>query len=116
MFIPSEPPFDLFDPARKGRIKLYVKRVAITEDADLLPPYLRFVRGLVDSEDMPLNVSREMLQNNPIVASIRAALAKRILSELAKAAKDDRTGYDKFWATFGAVLKEGVDEDPKHRE
>src|ERR1700740_215395 len=79
---PETRPFDLFDPARKGRVKLYVRRVYITDDADLLPAYLRFVRGVVDSEDLPLNISREMLQNNPQVMQIRNAVTGRVLSEL----------------------------------
>ena len=84
LFVPSERPFDLFDPERRGRQKLYVKRVFITEDADLLPAYLRFVRGVIDSEDMPLNISREMLQDNPTVATIRKAVTNRVLAELKK--------------------------------
>jgi molecular chaperone HtpG len=79
LFAPSTPPFDLFDRTRKGRVKLYVRRVYITDDAELLPPYLRFVRGVVDSEDLPLNISREMLQNDPQVAQIRKALTGRVL-------------------------------------
>ena len=82
LFVPGERPFDLFDVERKGRVKLYVRRVFITEEAELLPSYLRFVRGVVDSEDVPLNISREMLQNNPQVAQIRKALTGRVLSEL----------------------------------
>ena len=82
LFAPSTRPFDLFDPARKGRLKLYVRRVYITDDADLLPSYLRFVRGVIDSEDLPLNISREMLQNNPVVAQIRKAVTGRVISEL----------------------------------
>src|SRR5204862_196482 len=81
LFVPSMRPFDLADPGRKGRIKLYVRRVYITDDADLLPPYLRFVRGVIDSEDLPLNVSREMLQNNPQVGQIRTAVTGRVLGE-----------------------------------
>src|SRR5439155_23367015 len=82
LFAPSTRPFDLFDPSRKGRVKLYVRRVFITDDADLLPSYLRFVRGVVDSEDLPLNISREMLQNNPQVVQMRKALTGRVLTEL----------------------------------
>ncbi|MEM6851130.1 MAG: molecular chaperone HtpG [Pseudomonadota bacterium] len=116
LFLPTMAPFDLYDPARRGAVKLYVKRVAITDDAGLLPAYLRFVRGLVDSQDMPLNLSREMLQNNPIVASIRSALTKRVLNDLGKAAENDADGYEKFWRTFGPVLKEGVYEDFERRD
>src|SRR5215813_15673898 len=109
--MPSTAPFDLGDPTRKGRIKLYVRRVFITDDAELLPPWLRFVRGVVDSEDLPLNVSREMLQSNPMVARIRGQIVKRALSELQKKAKDAPEDYAKFWENFGAVLKEGIYED-----
>lgn len=139
LFIPSMKPFDLFDPQRAHRVKLYVKRVFITEGAEgLLPPYLRFVRGVVDSEDLPLNVSREMLQNNPVVARIRAGLVRRILSELSKRAAppsptdevdadmpeasaadaDDSAPdtYTSFWTNFGAVLKEGLYEDAENRQ
>src|SRR5207344_348180 len=85
LFVPSTKPFDLFDPERKSRVKLYVRRVFITDEAtDLLPAYLRFLRGIVDSEDLPLNISREMLQSNPMVARIRQQLTRRILSELTK--------------------------------
>src|SRR5690606_26107519 len=81
-FIPGSPPFDLFDPDRKGRMKLYVRRVFITDEADLLPRYLRFVRGLVDSADMPLNLSREMIQESPLLAAIRKGVTNRILGDL----------------------------------
>ncbi len=116
LFLPTERPFDLFDPARKGAVKLYVRRVFITDDAELLPPYLRFVTGIVDSEDMPLNLSREMLQNNPLVTRIRGALTKRVLSELGKAAKKDTESFDAFLERFGPVLKEGLYEDADRRE
>jgi molecular chaperone HtpG len=82
LFAPSTRPFDLFDPARKGHVKLYVRRVYITDDAELMPSYLRFIRGVVDSEDLPLNISREMLQNNPQVAAMRKAITGRVISEL----------------------------------
>ncbi len=116
LFAPSSRPFDLFDPARKGRIKLYVRRVYITDDADLLPAYLRFMRGVVDSEDLPLNISREMLQNNPQVAQMRKALTGRVLSELETLATKDAETFDKIWKAFGPVLKEGLYEDYERRE
>jgi molecular chaperone HtpG len=117
LFIPSMKPFDLFDPLRKHRLKLYVRRVFITDDCqDLLPPWLRFVRGIVDSEDLPLNVSREMLQSNPMLARIRGQIVKRVLAELQKKAKDAPEEYAKFWENFGAVLKEGLYEDRDERE
>ena len=116
VFVPTQKPFNLFDPERKAKLKLYVRRVFISEDADMLPGYLRFVRGVIDSEDMPLNISREMLQNNPIVASIRSAVTKRILSELEKTAEKDSEAYEKFWNEFGVVLKEGLYEDMERRD
>lgn len=117
LFVPSQPPMDLFDPARKTKVKLYVKRVFITDDCeDLLPSYLRFMRGIVDSEDLPLNISREMLQNNPVMTNISNAVTKRALSELEKKAKKDREGYETFWQSFGPVLKEGIYEDFGRRE
>jgi len=145
LFIPSSKPFDLFDPQRSHRVKLYVKRVFITEGAEgLLPPYLRFLRGVVDSEDLPLNVSREMLQNNPVVARIRSGLVRRVLAELTKQASADSEtegsaetsdnpekadgsppspteteagkSYTDFWTVFGAVLKEGLYEDSENRD
>lgn len=117
MYIPSKAPMDLFDPARKTRAKLYVKRVFITDDCeDLIPGYLRFVRGIVDSEDLPLNISREMLQNNPVMNKIRSAVTKRILSELEKKAKKDPEAYATFWQAFGPVLKEGIYEDFAQRD
>ena len=116
LFVPSRPPFDLFDTTRKGHVKLYVRRVYITDDAELLPSYLRFVRGVVDSEDMPLNISREMLQNNPQVAQIRKALTGRVVSELQSLADDKAEAYAKVWEAFGRVLKEGIYEDQERRD
>jgi molecular chaperone HtpG len=116
LFAPSTKPFDLFEPARKGRVKLYVRRVFITDDADLLPGYLRFIRGVVDSEDLPLNISREMLQNNPQLAQIRKAVASRVVSELEALAEKDAENFAKIWDAFGAVLKEGIYEDFERRE
>lgn len=115
LFVPSTRPFDLGDPARKGRIKLYVRRVYITDDAELLPAWLRFVRGVVDSEDLPLNISREMLQNNPQVAQIRNAVTSRVISELESTAAKDASLYAKVWEAFGPVLKEGLYEDRERR-
>lgn len=116
LFAPSTKPFDLFEPNRKGRVKLYVRRVFITDDADLLPGYLRFIRGVVDSEDLPLNISREMLQNNPQLAQIRKAVATRVVSELESLAEKDPDNFAKIWDAFGAVLKEGIYEDFERRE
>jgi molecular chaperone HtpG len=105
------------NPERKHKVKLYVKRVFITDDCeDLMPGYLRFVRGVVDSEDLPLNVSREMLQRNILVAHIKKALVKRIFSELKKKATKKPEEYATFWENFGAVLKEGLYEDHENRE
>ncbi len=116
LFAPSTRPFDLFDPGRKGRVKLYVRRVHITDDADLLPSYLRFVRGVVDSEDLPLNISREMLQNSQQVAQIRKALTTRVISELETLAAKDEETFAKIWDAFGTVLKEGIYEDYERRD
>jgi molecular chaperone HtpG len=116
LFVPQLRPLDLFDPLRKGRVKLYVRRVFITDEADLLPCYLRFVRGVVDSEDVPLNISREMLQSNPVVGQIRKALTSRVLSELDGLANRDAAAYEPVWDAFGAVLKEGLYEDRERRE
>ena len=115
-FVPGSRPFDLFDPDRKGRIKLYVKRVFITDDADVLPRYLRFVRGLVDSADLPLNISREKLQESPLLAAIRKGAANRVLGELEKLADKEPETYAKIWDNFGAVLKEGLYEDFERRD
>ena len=116
LFVPSMPPFDLYDAQRSAHIKLFVKRIFITEDAEILPPYLRFVRGIVDSEDIPLNLSREMLQNNPLLTSIRKAVTNKVLSELAKLADKDPEKYLQTWEHFGAVLKEGLYEDVERRD
>ncbi|MEM7619165.1 MAG: molecular chaperone HtpG [Pseudomonadota bacterium] len=116
VFIPTMKPFDLYEPERKGRVKLYVKRVFITEDTDILPPFLRFVRGVIDSQDIPLNLSREMLQNNPIVESIRRAVTKKILSELRKTAQKTPDVFEKVWDAFGAVIKEGLYEAFEYRD
>ncbi|BBD02796.1 MULTISPECIES: molecular chaperone HtpG [Sphingobium] len=114
-FIPETKPFDLFDPDRKGRIKLYVRRVFITDEAEILPRYLRFVRGLVDSADLPLNMSREMIQDSPVLSAIQKGVSNRILSELDKIAISDADRYGAIWENFGAVLKEGLYEDFERR-
>ncbi|WP_417316689.1 molecular chaperone HtpG [Emcibacter sp.] len=117
MFVPGQQPMDLFDPARRPRTKLYVKRVFITDDCeDLVPGYLRFMRGIVDSEDLPLNISREMLQNNPVMNKIRKAVTNKILSELEKKADKEPEAYAEFWKNFGPVLKEGIYEDFERRD
>jgi molecular chaperone HtpG len=116
LFAPSTKPFDLFDPERKGRVKLYVRRVFITEDADLLPAYLRFIRGVIDSEDLPLNLSREMLQNNPQLVQIRKAVTGRVIGELETLAEKQPEEFAKVWHAFGAVIKEGIYEDFERRE
>ncbi len=116
LFVPTLRPFDLFDIGRKGRVKLYVRRVFITDDADLMPPYLRFVRGVIDSEDVPLNISREMLQNNPLVGQIRKAVTGRVLSELEGLAEKEPQRFETIWDVFGAVLKEGIYEDFERRD
>ena len=117
LFIPATRPFDLYDPQRRHGVKLYVKRVFITEDLEgLMPRYLRFVRGVVDSEDLQLNVSRETLQHSAVLAKISKDLVKRLLDELERRAKAEDGGYDAFWEQFGAVLKEGIYEDHEQRE
>jgi molecular chaperone HtpG len=116
LFVPASKPFDLFEPERKTQVKLYVRRVFITDESEMVPSYLRFLRGVVDSEDLPLNISREMLQSNPIVARMRRQLTGRVLSELQKKASDAPEEYTKFWDNFGAVLKEGLYEDRDQRD
>jgi molecular chaperone HtpG len=116
LFAPSAKPFDLFEPSRKGRVKLYVRRVFITDDADLLPSYLRFMRGVVDSEDLPLNISREMLQNNPQLVQIRKAVTGRVVSELESLGEKEPENFAKIWDAFGPVIKEGIYEDFERRE
>src|SRR6202045_3912375 len=116
LFAPSTKPFDLFEPSRKGKVKLYVRRVFITDDADLMPAYLRFVRGVIDSEDLPLNISREMLQNNPQLAQIRKAVTSRVISELETLSEKEPESFDKIWDAFGPVIKEGIYEDFERRE
>lgn len=116
LFAPSMKPFDLFDQARKGKVKLYVRRVFIADDAELLPAYLRFIRGVIDSEDLPLNISREMLQNNPQLVQIRKAVTSRVVSELETLGDKEPEAFAKIWDAFGAVIKEGIWEDFERRE
>jgi molecular chaperone HtpG len=116
LFAPSTKPFDLFDQARKGKVRLYVRRVFIADDADLLPAYLRFIRGVIDSEDLPLNISREMLQNNPQLAQIRKAVTSRVVSELETLGDKEPEAFARIWDAFGAVIKEGIWEDFERRE
>ncbi|WP_192738377.1 molecular chaperone HtpG [Bradyrhizobium sp. OAE829] len=116
LFAPSTKPFDLFDQARKGKVKLYVRRVFIADDADLLPAYLRFIRGVIDSEDLPLNISREMLQNNPQLARIRKAVTSRVVTELENLGDKEPEAFAKIWDSFGPVIKEGIWEDFERRE
>jgi molecular chaperone HtpG len=116
LFAPSTKPFDLFEPSRKGKVKLYVRRVFIADDADLLPGYLRFIRGVIDSEDLPLNISREMLQNNPQLVQIRKAVTGRVIGELETLGEKEPEAFAKIWDAFGPVIKEGIWEDFERRE
>jgi molecular chaperone HtpG len=115
-FVPGSRPFDLFDPARKGRAKLYVRRVLITSDADLLPGWLRFVRLVVDTADLPLNVSREIVQQSPVFAAIKKGVTTRVMGDLTKLAESDPEKFGKVWENFGSVIKEGLYEDYERRD
>jgi molecular chaperone HtpG len=111
LFVPTNKTFDLFHPDRKTRVKLYIKRVFINEEnIDLIPSYLRFLRGVIDSEDLPLNISRETLQHNSVLSRIKSSITKKVLYELKKKKDDAREEYEIFWQNFGAVLKEGLCE------
>ncbi len=120
LFIPQRAPFDLFDRERKSGVKLYVRRVFIMDNADMLPPYLRFVKGIIDSADLPLNVSREILQNNKLVEKIKSSSVKKVLQLLEKMASSEdnleKENYEKFWDAFGQVIKEGPVEDHENSE
>src|SRR6202050_733662 len=117
LYVPGRAPFDLWQREAARGLKLYVRRVFIMDDAEqFLPLYLRFIKGVVDSSDLPLNVSRELLQQDPEVEAMRGALTRRALEMLAKLAKDDADKYQTFWKEFGAVLKEGLTEDPSNRD
>jgi molecular chaperone HtpG len=114
LFVPGMKPFEPVEGERKSKVRLHVRRMFITDDAELLPSWLRFVQGVVDTEDLPLNVSREMLQTTPVLGRIRKAVTNRVLSELKTRAKDAED-YAKFWNNFGAIVKEGMWEDAEHR-
>lgn len=117
LFIPTMRPWDLYDPSRKDSVNLYVRRVFISDKIDgLMYPWLRFVRGVIDSEDLPLNISRETLQYNPIIAKIRTAVTKRVLSDLDKLSRDDAPAFITFWGQFGAAVKEGLYDAEGHRD
>nr|A8GAV2.1 RecName: Full=Chaperone protein HtpG; AltName: Full=Heat shock protein HtpG; AltName: Full=High temperature protein G [Serratia proteamaculans 568] len=117
LYIPAQAPWDMWNRDHKHGLKLYVQRVFIMDEAEqFMPNYLRFVRGLIDSNDLPLNVSREILQDSRVTQNLRGALTKRVLQMLEKLAKDDAEGYQKFWQQFGLVLKEGPAEDANNKE
>lgn len=117
LYIPTMRPWDLYDPSRKDAVRLYVRKVFISDSIDgLMYPWLRFVRGVIDSEDLPLNISRESLQYNPIIAKIRSSVTKRILSDLDKLSRDDAPGFIAFWGQFGAAIKEGLYDAAEHRD
>ncbi len=117
LYLPSHAPFDFWTREKRRGLKLYIRRVFILDDAEqLLPNYLRFIHGIVDSKDLPLNVSREILQNNRIIEQIRSGIVKRVLDMLEKLASGEPEKYTKFWQAFGSALKEGLIEDPNHRE
>ena len=117
LFVPKSAPFDLFEPERKTKISLYINRVFISQDVQgIIPTWLRFVQGVLDTTSLDLNVSREMVQNSPVVKKISKALTKRVLSELKKKLKKNESDYDAFWNQFGKVLKEGLYEDFENRE
>ena len=117
LFIPKTAPFDLFDPERKTKINLYINRVFISNDLEgVIPTWLRFIKGILDTTSLDLNVSREMVQNNPVLKKISKSLTKRVLSELKKRLKKDEIAYDAFWEQFGKVLKEGLYEDIENKD
>ncbi len=117
LFVPTLRPWDLYDPTRRHAVRLYVRRVFITDDCEgLIYPWLRFLRGIVDSEDLPLNISRESLQHNQVVQKIRSGVAKRVLGDLDKLSKSDPISFMSVWHQFGPVMKEGLYDAPEHRE
>ena len=117
LFIPKTAPFDLYEPERKTRLSLYINRVFISKDIDgLIPTWLRFVQGILDTSSLDLNVSRELVQNSPILKKIAKSITKRVVSELKKKLKKDNIEYDTFWSQFGKVIKEGLYEDYENRD
>lgn len=117
LFIPTMRPWDLYDPTRRNAVRLYVKRVFISDDVEgLMYPWLRFVRGVIDSSDLPLNISRETLQYNPLIAKMRTAVTRKILNELDKLSRDDEAAFTTFWGQFGAAVKEGLYDADQHRD
>lgn len=116
LYLPEKAPFDLWDNERKSGLQLYVQRVFIMENEHLLPSYLRFVKGIIDSNDLPLNISREILQHNKIISKIKKANTKKILDILTKMAENDKETYAKFWNTFGKILKEAPAEDNENKD
>src|SRR5271169_4797609 len=117
LYLPAHAPFDLWDRQHRHGVKLYVQRVFIMDDAErLMPAYLRFVRGVIDSNDLPLNVSREILQESKVVEAIRAGAVKRLLSLLEELAENDKDKFAKFWKEFGRAFKEGLGEDYANKE
>lgn len=117
LFVPSMRPWDLYDPERKSALRLYVKRVFISDQLDnLLYPWLRFVRGIVDTQDLPLNISREMLQTNPVVNKIKSGITRKILNEIDKLSRDDEAAFLTLWQQFGMVIKEGLYDAIEHRD
>lgn len=117
LYIPKTAPFDLFEPERKTKVSLYINRVFISQDVDgVIPTWLRFAKGILDTTSLDLNVSREMVQNSPVIKKISKSVTKRVLSELKKKLKKDEAGYDTFWEQFGKVLKEGLYEDYEYRD
>ncbi|MDC2992469.1 molecular chaperone HtpG, partial [Pelagibacteraceae bacterium] len=117
VYLPTNQPMDLFNSDRKNKIKLYVQKVFITDECeDIIPNWLRFIPGVVDSQDISLNISREMLQNNPIITKIKKGLTNKILSEIENLAKKEKSKFETFWNNFGPVLKEGLYEHNDHHE
>ncbi|MDC0139339.1 molecular chaperone HtpG, partial [Hyphomicrobiales bacterium] len=116
LFLPSTKPFDLFDPAKRSKLKLYVKKVLISESTDIIPSYFRFVSGVIDCPDIPLTVSRDVLQDNSVVIAIKKAIRNRLISTLSKLSESDSVKYSGIWNNFGAVIKEGLYEDYEKRD